>query len=232
MVEMMFRFVSAAWSAVAIACVAAAPANAAQDPTATLPGSYKVELDNDYVRVVRVHYDAGAKLPDHTHPGGTTIYVYLNDSEGVVFSHSSGSGSAVTRPPVKAAGIRIASGPEEHHAVENTSKVASDFLRIYLKGSEGSRRNTRRIPPTEMEFSNAQVRITRTNVKAGERTLIEATAHPVLRISIAPGMQQWYVLPASFTKWLEPGHHEEYTMTGDPNLSTQIIGIEFLTSPR
>ena len=58
----------------------------AQDPTKTLPEAYKVEFENDYVKVVRVHYDAGAKLPEHTHPAGTTAYVYLNDSEGVVFS--------------------------------------------------------------------------------------------------------------------------------------------------
>ncbi|HEX4913134.1 MAG TPA: hypothetical protein VFV51_04210, partial [Vicinamibacterales bacterium] len=62
----------------------AAVQGAAQEPTRTLPDAYKLQLDNDHVRVVRVHYAAGAKLPDHTHPAGTTVYVYLNDSEGVV----------------------------------------------------------------------------------------------------------------------------------------------------
>jgi hypothetical protein len=231
MVEMMIRFIGNAGAA-AIACVAVAAAHAGQDPTQTLPGNYKVELDNDIVRVVRVHYDAGAKLPDHTHPGGTTIYVYLNDSDGVVFSHSSGSSRAVTRPPVQAGGIRIASGQEEHHAVENTSKVASDFLRIYLKRNSESRRTTRRIPPAEMEYGNDQVRITRANVKPGDSTLTEAKQHPVLRITISPGMQEWSVLPGHFTKWLEPGETEQYTMTGDSKPGTQIIKIEFLTKPR
>jgi hypothetical protein len=232
MVGMMIRFVGTAAAAAAIACLPVAVAHAAQDPTETLPGSYQVELDNDIVRVVRVHYDAGAKLPDHTHPAGTTIYVYLNDSDGVVFSHSSGGSRAVTRPPVQAGGIRIASGQEEHHAVENTSKVASDFLRIYLKKNSDSRRATRRIPPTEMEYRNDQVRITRTTVTTGDRTLIEAREHPVLRINVSPGMREWHVLPGHFTKWLEPGQTEQYTMSGDPKLSTQIITIEFLTKPR
>ncbi len=98
-----------------------------QDPTTSLPDAYKVQFENDYVRVVRVHYDAGAKLPEHTHPGGTTVYVYLNDSEGVVFSHVGGSNRAVTRPAVKAGAIRIASGPEEHHTAENTSSTAERF---------------------------------------------------------------------------------------------------------
>ena len=28
----------------------------------------RCEFENDYVKVVRVHYDAGVKLPEHTHP--------------------------------------------------------------------------------------------------------------------------------------------------------------------
>src|SRR5215218_6048049 len=126
MVRMMLRLVAAALIAFG------APAAArAQDPVTTLPDSYKVELENDYVKVVRVHYDAGAKLAEHTHPGGTTAYLYLNDSEGVIFSHVGGSNRAVTRPPVKAGAIRIAAGPEEHHTAENTASTPSDFLRVY-----------------------------------------------------------------------------------------------------
>jgi hypothetical protein len=101
MVALMSRFVGL------MAMVLGVSLNAfAQDPTKTLPESYKVEMDNDYVTVVRVHYDAGAKLPEHTHSGGTTAYVYLNDSEGVVFSHVGGSNRAVTRPPVMREGIK------------------------------------------------------------------------------------------------------------------------------
>ena len=59
--------------------------------------------------------------------------MYLNDSEGVVFSHVGGNNRAVTRPAVKAGAIRIAAGPEEHHTAENTSSTASDFLRIVFK---------------------------------------------------------------------------------------------------
>src|SRR6187402_3668197 len=106
MVEMMIRFASAAVAALSVAAVSA------QDPLTTLPDAYKLEFENDYVKVVRAHYDAGVKLADHTHPGGTTVYVYLTDSEGVTFAHSSGGARAVTRPPVKAGGMRIASGPE------------------------------------------------------------------------------------------------------------------------
>ena len=125
-----------------------------QDPTTSLPDAYKVQFENDYVRVVRVHYDAGAKLREHTHPGGTTVYVYLNDSEGVIFSHVGGSNRAVTRPAVKAGAIRIASGPEEHHTAENPSSTASDFLRIQLK-TRGGGNLRRRIPAAQPRSENA-----------------------------------------------------------------------------
>ena len=170
------------------ACLACGvvPPISAQDPTKTLPESYKVQFDNDYVRVVRVHYDAGAKLPDHTHPRGTTVYVYLNDSEGVTFSHSGNNNRAVTRPPVKAGAVRIASGPEEHHTAENPASTPSDFLRIWFKTDDGGERNLRAgsRPPT-IEFANKQMRITRLRVEPrASRRDRSRRQQPALRIAI------------------------------------------------
>ncbi|HYE87075.1 MAG TPA: hypothetical protein VEA16_12015, partial [Vicinamibacterales bacterium] len=129
--------------AAALVGIAAAGA-AAQDPTKTIPDSYKVAFENDYARVVRVHYPAGARLAEHTHAAGTTVYVYLNDSDGVIFRHVGGSNSSITRPAVKSGGIRIATGREEHHTAENPSKTPSDFLRIFFKTDDaGGPRNLR-----------------------------------------------------------------------------------------
>src|SRR5688500_4315678 len=127
-----------------LACSAVFPLSA-QDPTKTLPESHTVRLDNDYVRVVRVYYAAGAKLPEHTHPAGTTVYVYLNDSEGVVFKHSGRSNRAVTRPAVKTGAVRIASGPDETHTAENPASTPSDFLRIVVKTAATGPRSVRRL---------------------------------------------------------------------------------------
>src|SRR6478752_2575376 len=135
MVKMMFRFVVAATAVLAVATVVFA-----QDPITTLPDSYKVEFENDYVRVVRVHYDPGAKLPAHTHPGGTTAYVYLNDSDGIVYRHVGGTSAVINRAPVKAGAMRLSTGMEERHEVENTSATPSDFLRIQLKSVTSSLR--------------------------------------------------------------------------------------------
>jgi quercetin dioxygenase-like cupin family protein len=59
----------------------------AQDAVATVPGSYTRQFENDWVRIVRVHYAPLAKLPAHTHPALACAYVYLNDSGPVVFRH-------------------------------------------------------------------------------------------------------------------------------------------------
>ena len=188
----------------------------AQDPTKRLPDAYRMELENDYVRVVRVHYEAGVKLPEHTHPGGTTVYVYLNDSDGVVFRHSGRSNRAVTRPAVKAGGVRIASGPEEHHTAENPASTPSDFLRIMFKTDNAGERNLRRrLSPTDTEFTNKQMRITRVMV-AGTPVTLAARAEPSLLITVPSGNVQWLDADAPVTL-ASPG---------------EFLRLDFLTAPQ
>ena len=217
------------WLAVAAIALGAAGVSA-QDPTKSLPDSYSVVLENDYVLVVRAHYDAGAKLVEHTHPAGTTAYVYLNDSEGVVFQHSGNNTRSVTRPAVKAGAIRIAAGEEEHHTAENTSSTASDFLRIVFKTDNAGLRNLRqRLPPTEVEWANKQMRITRLRVKPGQNLLIEATREPTLRIALREGVKQWTPPPPDMVRWLDKGTTEEFAVTGD--FPVDLVRIDFLTRP-
>jgi len=201
-----------------------------QDPTKSLPDSYAVELENNHVKVIRVHYEAGAALPEHTHPAGTTAYVYLNDSEGVVFSHVGGSNRAVTRPAVKAGAIRIAAGPEEHHTAENTSSTPSDFLRIVFKTDNAGVRNLRqRLATTDVEWENKQMKITRLRVKPGQTLVIETKKHPALRIAMREGAKQWTPPPPGMLRWLDEGTTEEFAVTGD--FPVDIIKIELLTKP-
>jgi hypothetical protein len=202
----------------------------AQDPTTSLPDAYQVALENDYVTVVRVHYDAGAKLPEHTHPAGTTAYVYLNDSEGVVFKHSGNNNRTVTRPAVKAGAIRIAAGQEEHHTAENTSSTPSDFLRIVFKTDNAGVRNLRqRLATTDVEWANKQMKITRLRLKPGQNMLIEAKKDPTLRIAVREGVKQWTIPPPDMLRWLDKGTTEEFAVTGD--FPVDIIRIDFLTKP-
>lgn len=205
---------------VLIACLigSAILPSSAQDPTKTLPDAYKVQLENAYVRVVRVHYDAGAKLPDHTHPGGTTVYVYLNSSEGVTFSHSGNINRTVTRPAVTTGSVRVASGPEEHHTAENPASTPSDFLRIWFKTDNGGERNLRRrMPPSDQEFSNKQMRLTRLVVAAGTPITIETAAQqPALLVS----------LPSGETRWIDGGQKDTLATPGE------FLRVDFLTAPQ
>jgi hypothetical protein len=209
MVDMMLRF----------AVVALVMAGVLQDPTTSLPDSYKVQFENGHVRVVRVHYDAGAKLPDHTHPAGTTVYVYLNDSEGVVFRHSGNNTRAVTRPAVKAGAIRISTGGEEHHTAENNSATASDFLRLWLKTENAGARSMRRIPPTEAEFSNKQLRVTRIALEQHDEQTITAK-EPALLI-------EW---PSGETEWIDAGASRP--IANHDARTANFIRIDFLTNPK
>ena len=189
----------------------------AQDPIKTLPEAYTVQFENDYARVVRVHYAAGATLPEHTHPAGTTVYVYLNDSEGVVFRHSGRSNRAVTRPAVKAGGVRIASGAEEHHTAENPAATPSDFLRIVFKTGAGGERNLRRrMSATDTEFANQQMRITRVTVAAAQSMTLKAQPDPSLLITV----------PSGDTQWLDANSPVTLTAAGE------FLRLEFLTAPR
>lgn len=175
----------------------AAPA-AAQDALTTVPDSYKRQFENDWVRIVRVHYPPHAKLPAHTHTELACAYVYLNDSGPVIFKHIGADYGAATRPPTKAGAFRLYRGLEELHEVENTSPLPSDFLRVEFKTDPKDPRSLRgkffreQVPEGEnaerVQFENVQIRATRVIVAAGRSLdVITATAEPAIFIALTPG---------------------------------------------
>ena len=199
----------------AVAGAVAAMHVSAQDPTQTLPQAYRVQFENDYVRVVRVRYEAGAQLPEHTHPPGTTVYVYLNDSDGVVFRHSGRSNRAVTRPAVVSGSVRVASGQEEHHTAENPASTPTDFLRVLLKTESTGGRTMRRLSLADRAFENKQLKITRLTAGAGKTVISATDTHPALLIA----------LPSGETRWLEPRHQQTLD-------AGEYLQIDLLTPPR
>lgn len=185
---------------------------AAQDPVITLPDAYKVQFENEWVKVVRVHYAAGAKLPEHTHPAGTTAYVYLNDSDGVVFRHAGNSNRAVTRPAVTTGSIRLASGGEEHHNAENPAATPSDFLRIQFK-TIASRNLRQRIPRPALrpdqnsitvDYLSEDLVIQRFIIAPGQSITAEVETMPSL----------WVTIPSGETRWIEERRDEKMVNTG------------------
>jgi hypothetical protein len=210
----------------------------AQDPVITLPEAYRLQFENDWVKVVRVTYAAGVKLPEHSHPAASLAFVYLTDAEPVVFKHQGSSNRSVTRPAVKAGSYRLARGDSELHSVETDSAGASEFLRVEFKTDPGGVRNfRRRVSITEREFSNAQVRISRVTIAAGESAdilttdsqpaLLVALTDAALAVTRASSMDLSLALGQE--RWIEPRQREHVSNTG--RAAVELLRFDFLTRP-
>jgi len=72
------------------------PQPTADDPVKVDPKYYKVEFENDRVRVVRIKYAPGKKSVMHSHP--ESIAVFLTDAHAK-FTYPDGARRTSTRPP-------------------------------------------------------------------------------------------------------------------------------------
>ena len=199
-----------------------------QDPVTLLPKNYQVQFENAWVRVVRVHYDAKSKLPEHEHPYGTTVYLYFNASDGVVFQHDDGS-APVPRPPVLPGAIRSYIAPLEHHSVTNNASTPSDFIRILLKTEIFDRlaRPNVRMSPGVMDFDHPSMHIGRVDVPPGATVNLDATKFPKFRIAWLPSKTEWKITAKDGYRFLDKGTIEEFKNTGDAPM--QLVTIELKT---
>jgi len=230
----------------------AAPA-AAQDPLVVAPKAYKLQFENDWVRVVRVHYAPFEKLPVHDHPKRQSIFVYLNDGGPVRFKHVegvSGDYSAV-RPPTRHGAYRLAGIQPENHIVENLSDVPSDFLQVELKTEAVEMKSFRgRFFPEfgikqekgsyrKVEFENDQVRITRLVCGARiECAASDSSPHPGLVVALSPlllkavaksGGPSQLKLGLGESSWLEAGERRQWQNLDQAQAHHLLI--EFKTRP-
>jgi hypothetical protein len=232
------------WLTLLIACLLAAPGADAQDAITTVPGSYTRQFENDWVRVVRVHYPPHATLPAHTHPTLACAYVYLNDSGPVVFKHAGDDARVATRPPTRAGAFRLARGLEEIHEVENLSAQPSDFLRVEFKTDPKEPRTLRgkfyrETPPPggileKMQFENVQVRVTRLVIAAGQQLDVRTTPNePALLIALTPGRIEGEPAAAALTPgqelWIKTAASQRLHNAGAEPL--EFLRFDFKTPP-
>jgi len=97
----------------------------AQDPAKVDPKHYKVEFENDQVRVLRVHYGPHEKSVMHSHPD--SVAVFLTDAQGK-FTFSDGKSSDVNS---KAGDVQWSTATK--HLPEDTSDKPFDVIVIELK---------------------------------------------------------------------------------------------------
>jgi uncharacterized RmlC-like cupin family protein len=101
------------------------PQPAVQDPVNVDPKHYKVELENDQVRVLRINYGAQEKSVMHSHPDGVAIF-------------QSDSHCRFTFPDGKTEEHRFSAGqtlfmPAGSHLPENLSEQPFEVILVELK---------------------------------------------------------------------------------------------------
>jgi quercetin dioxygenase-like cupin family protein len=110
---------------VALWVMGAVPAFA-QDPVKVDPKHYKVELENEQVRVLRISYGAGEKSVMHEHPA--SVAVFLTDGQ-VKFTTPDGKTREV---PAKAGSTQWEPGGK--HLPENIGDKPFELILVELKG--------------------------------------------------------------------------------------------------
>jgi len=101
------------------------PQPTADDPVKVDPKHYKVEFENDRVRVVRIKYEPGEKSVMHSHP--ESIGVFLTDAH-----------AKFTYPDGRTEDINADAGSVLHmeaftHLPESTSSKPFEVIQVELK---------------------------------------------------------------------------------------------------
>jgi quercetin dioxygenase-like cupin family protein len=109
----------------ALSVITAAPA-LAQDPVKVDPKHYKVEFENEQVRVLRISYAPGEKSVMHAHPN--SVAVFLTDGN-VKFTTPDGKSE---ERPAKAGATMWTPGGK--HLPENIGDKPFELILVELKG--------------------------------------------------------------------------------------------------
>jgi hypothetical protein len=221
----------------------------AQDPLKVAPQAYKLEFENEWVMVTRVHYGPYEKIPEHYHTERSSAYVYLNDGGPIIFKHVNLPYADVTRKETKAGSFRLYKGLKEIHAVQNPTDIPSDFLRVEFKTEPVNDQSLRGrfyrepYPPGEnfrkVQFENEQIRITRLVIASRAELDVSANAtEPALLVALAPARfkareQKSKTVQISLeqgrTHWLSVNQRLQLENLGDS--AAEVLRFEFKTKP-
>jgi hypothetical protein len=176
-----------------------------------------IEFENPWVRIVRVHYAPHEKTAVHDHPPTPTVYVYVTDGGRLKLSHV--GEEPVTRPPVKAGGIRYQRGVFERHAVEELDGIESEYIRVELKirPVDLPDQDVRRAPADNTPYESGMIRILRVN--CAPHTACPASAHPENPAVIVSGRD---------AKWLPAGAPPVFNASDKP---AEQVRVELKSPP-
>lgn len=220
-----------------------------EDALVVAPQAYKLQSENQWVRVVRVRYAPHERVPAHDHNPTAAAYVYLNDGGPVVFNHLDKEYGAVTRAATKAGSFRIYFGIQELHDVVNASPLPSEFLRVEfktepknemsLKGRFFREANPEGQNVERVHFDNEQVRITRLIGAAGKPlTVATKVGEPALLIALADldlvsvrgeGARSPLRIALGRTEWV--GVNESLVLENAGSQPAEMLRFDFKTRP-
>ena len=157
------------------------PIALAQDPVKVDSKHYSVMLDNDQVRVLKIHYNPKEKSVMHEHPA--SVVVFLNNSK-VKFTLPDGS---TVDSNGKAGDVQFTEAGK--HLPQNVGTVAVNAVLVELKGGASSAKvasDPVKVDPAhhKVVFENDRVRVLR----------IKLDRVPVVFASLRP--------PATFSRTL------------------------------
>ena len=221
---------------VVAACLATAPLSA-QDPVKVDPKHYKVEFENDRVRVIRSHYGPHEKGAMHQHPAN--VSVLLTDIH-----------NKVTLPDGKTEEFHGKAGQTGwlaavKHQAENLTDKPFELIQVELKSGHqapipavDASLDPVRVNPTQykVEFENDRVRVLR--VRYGPRAKGRLHQHPPvvvvnltdthLRLIRPDGETQDIHEKAGSTVWVPGDKHEAENLSDQP---FEEILVELKTRP-
>lgn len=98
----------------------------AEDASAVAPNRYRVEFENDKVRVLRITYAPGEDAPLHDHKNGVVVNLA---NYSVQFTEANGK----QRPVETSTAGTFQWAPADSHAAKNVGSTRAEALYIELK---------------------------------------------------------------------------------------------------
>jgi quercetin dioxygenase-like cupin family protein len=226
------------WLAVVLA-IRAAPAQSL-DPLVADPQHYKLEVENQWVRVIREHMAPNEKMPMHQHPAPGSVIVFLTDRHNRLTAPDGTSQELRNR-----AGDLMWSMNSTHRSENLTS---NPFEAVQIEPRKPSRPAAGKAPSApdkldatiidpqhyKVEFENEYVRVIRVSI--GPKEKLRQHTHPPtgailvhltdqdMRLTMADGTVRASRYSAKQVRWVEPGvAHQDENVSDTP---LQFIRIE------
>ena len=202
---------------------------AAQDPTSVSPADYKVEIDNEWVRVLRVMQAPGAKTGPYQTVESITVYPFGGHEK---FTDGQGRSQEVTRTPGE-----IMHFPAGKRSQENLSDKPLEKVIVELKpfgpkhGMPPANLDPVKVEPEHVKamFENDQVRVLLTRLEARFQNPLHAHPHNVVVFIMGPqtsSTPDGKVVEArnkpGRAHWVEASQHATLNATDDDVVEVQV----------